>query len=94
MEPITLRKQIDESTVVHTLVEVHKIRKISKEQLNDILSVQPNYLPPVVKRANEFLEKLAHLTKMYKLQDVCSDYAYAKKHPDHVQAVEEYFKKE
>lgn len=94
MKSLKLKKEIDESTVVKVLVDVNKVRKISQQQLNDILSVTPNYLPTIVEKTNQFLEKMAHLVKMYKLQEKCENMKYAKKHPEEVDAVEKYFKKD
>ena len=94
MHPEKLKHQIDESTVVHTLVDVHKIRKISQQQMSDILSTSPNYLPPVVEKANAFLEKMSHLITMSKLQIECDDPKYAAAHPEEAKAVKKYFKKD
>jgi hypothetical protein len=94
MEPLQLKKEVDESILVHTLVAVHRVRKISTQQLYDILSTKPNHLSPVVERVNLFLKKLAHLVKMYKLQDACNNLNYAEKHPEEAEAVDKYFAKD
>jgi len=94
MEDIKLKHQLDENTVVKTLFDVHRLRRLSQDQLSDILSVQPNHLPPVVERTNEFLEKMAHLVTMYKLQDKCEDEKYTNAHPEEAKVVDEYFAKD
>lgn len=94
MEQLQLKKEVNESMLIHTLIAVNKVRKISTKQLYDIFSTKPNHLPPVVERVNIFLQKLAHIARMYKLQDACSDEKYAKKHPEEVAAVEEYYAKD
>jgi hypothetical protein len=94
MKEIKLRYQLDEDTVVKTLFDVHRIRKLSQEQIEDILSITPNNLPPLVERANKFLQKMAHLITISKLQVECEDEKYVKKHPEESQAVQEYFKKD
>lgn len=94
MKPLQLRKEVDENVLVHTLVAVHRVRKISVDQLHDILSIKPNHLPSVLERVNLFLKKLAHLVKMYKLQDACNNEKYAKQHPEKVEEVEKYFAKD
>jgi hypothetical protein len=91
MEATTLRRTIDESHVVHTFVAVHRVKRITQDQLSDIFSISPNYLPFIVERTNQFLEKMSHLITMAKLQVECDDPKFAKTHPDAVHAVEEYF---
>ena len=94
MEPTKLRRTIDENQVVRTFIAVHKVKKITQEQLSDIFSINPNYLPFIVERTNQFLEKMSHLIAMAKLQVECDDPKFAKTHPDDVHAVGEYFMNE
>ena len=91
MESTKLRRTIDESQVVHTFVAVHRVKRMTQDQLADIFSISPNYLPFIVERTNQFLAKMSHLIAMAKLQVECDDPKFAKTHPDDVHAVGEYF---
>lgn len=94
MKPIELKKRVDESTVVSTFIEVNKIRKISQQQLSDILNIRPNYVAMITERVNYFLQKMSYLITMSKLQVSCEDPKFVKQHPDEYRAMEEYFAKD
>ncbi len=94
MESLKLKKQLDERNIVDTMIAVNDIRKINNQQMMDVFSVTPNHLTPIVERANEFLQKVAHIAKMHKLQDACEDIDYIKKHPKDVDIVNKYFEKD
>jgi hypothetical protein len=83
--------ELTESMVIDILIEVHKIKKISKQQLIDIFSVKPNYLAPAVDQTNQFFDKMVRLAVMSVLQDTCERGSYAYKHPKSAAAVDAYF---
>lgn len=91
METSKLRKQIDENTIVKTLVEVHNIRKISQAQMMDIFTLEPNRIAPIAERVHIFLEKISYLITMSKLQVQCEDKKFVDKHPQEYQAMQAYF---
>lgn len=86
-----LKKEIDEKELVDTLLLVNKVKKINQDQISDILSVRPNYLPPVIERVNSFLEKLSHVLTMLELQTKCDNETYANNNPEDMNILEEYF---
>lgn len=94
MEPIKLKQQLNESDVMRILVAVNKVKKISQDQMRDVFAASPNYLPPVVARVNLFLQKMAYVIKMHKLQTGCESPRFVASHPEDYQAMQSYFFKE